>query len=174
LNTMRVPMPTSRPCRAGRGCPPGLRDWRRHAAHRARPARGFEYPARRSGSGTAGARQTPAGSRDGPWNRCRRPPALDRRPRRFGIATPGAAGGGRVAQQPAERAALEMEIMHRAVAEVGEVLLVQRIDTQRHAQVIAPDAHSPPPVLSWSGWRLRLHRGGSSRPRGRRPCRPPA
>ena len=62
-------------------------------------------------------------------------------PDRLGMAAPGAAGGRRVAQQVAGGAALQVEVVRRAVSEIGEVLVIERLDPEAHAEIVAVDGH---------------------------------
>ena len=47
--------------------------------------------------------------------------------------------GGRIAQQAAIVALLQVEVMFRAVVEIGQVLAVQVVDLERHAHVFSAD-----------------------------------
>ena len=67
--------------------------------------------------------------------------ALDPRPGRLGMGTERAAGGRRVAQQTAGIAALQVEVVRRAVLEVLEVLDVEIVDLERHAEIGRADGH---------------------------------
>src|ERR1700730_17149602 len=74
-----------------------------------------------------------------------RPLSLDLSPRRFQCCTPWAGGGRGVAQPATLRAGLQMEIVLRAMTEIFEVLDIEIIDSERHAEIFAANSHFVPP-----------------------------
>src|SRR5689334_16008980 len=74
-----------------------------------------------------------------------RPLPLDLSPRRFQCCAPWAGGGRRVTQPAALRAGLQMEIVLRAMTEIFEVLDIEIIDSERHAEIFAANSHFVPP-----------------------------
>src|SRR5262249_7494960 len=73
--------------------------------------------------------------------------ALHRHPCGFGAGAPRAGRGGGVAQQMAMRAALQAKIVCRAVLEVGEVLNVEILKGERHAEIVGLVRHCQPPAI---------------------------
>src|SRR5215510_3388286 len=72
--------------------------------------------------------------------------ALDRHPVGFSAHAPGACGGGWIAQERAGWARLQMEVMGRAMLEVGEVFHLEVIEAEGHSQVLRLDWHGPLPL----------------------------
>jgi hypothetical protein len=62
--------------------------------------------------------------------------ALDRHPLRIQLSAPRAGSRRRVTEQLARGASLQAEIMFRTVGEIVEVLMVEIIDLERHAEIV--------------------------------------
>src|SRR5689334_1299707 len=67
--------------------------------------------------------------------------AFDFFPSRLQGCAPWARGGRRVAQPAALRAGLQVEIVLRAMTKIFEVLDIEIIDSERHAEIFAANSH---------------------------------
>ena len=72
-------------------------------------------------------------------------PAFDGDPVEVVGGAPGAGGAGRVAEQVAGVAFLEMEVVVGAVLEVGDVVPIVVVDAEVHSQVFAFQRHAQAP-----------------------------
>src|SRR5262245_53090657 len=67
--------------------------------------------------------------------------ALDGHPSGLAAHAPGAGGGGRIAQQLALAALLQVETVLGAVLEVRDVLAVELVEPQTHSEIVGCDGH---------------------------------
>ena len=70
-----------------------------------------------------------------------RPPAFDLFPSRLEGGAPRAGGGRRITQSAALRASLQMKIVLGAMAEIFEVLDIEIVDSESHAQIFGANRH---------------------------------
>src|SRR6185437_1009396 len=74
--------------------------------------------------------------------------AFDRHPFGFGAGAPWTGRGGRITHQTAGGASLQMKVVCGAMLEVRQVLDVEIVDVERHAEIVGLDSHRAVPLLS--------------------------